>query len=152
MFSNASAFHLKDKKLFSEGDRYSYHSRSKHFTQINRQELVVIRFSLSEKANLHTWLVADNITKLVLNGMKIGSVTVLPLTTLFYEHVLAVFKAILPLYDFPVFYNLWKLINRYFMWTVNHTHPTPLHNEIKDTLYVRHMHMVTKVRRNCAAQ
>ena len=54
MSSNATTFLLKDHKLFAEGDRYSYYSQSKHFTQINRQELVVIRSSLSEKSNLHT--------------------------------------------------------------------------------------------------
>ena len=51
---------------------------------MNRPKPVVIRSASSEKKTLHTRLLVDDITKLISDVMKIRSVVVLPLTTLFY--------------------------------------------------------------------
>ena len=84
MFSNKREF-LKEYKLFAEGNPYSYYPQLKCFTQMNRQEPVVIRSASSEKKKtLHTRLLVDDITKLSSDVMKTKSVVVLPLTTLFY--------------------------------------------------------------------
>ena len=49
LFSNKTALLPKEYKPFAEGNPYSYYPGLKRFTQMNRQEPVVIRSASSEK-------------------------------------------------------------------------------------------------------